>query len=437
MLEKYQSDAKNDSSAFSLACPKQVFALTYNDRMTVTQTRLLLILLLVSMAWLFSCAHQTATPTAISISTVTVTAPTAEIQTQGVTAKPAVTSTAQSGFTVADGSRPLTFPDDFGSHEDFRTEWWYYTGNLQQTPEGRHFGFELTIFRVGLLPPTAELPTDSEWYGHSVYFAHFALSDVEEDNFYAFERYSRPGPGLAGAQSDPYRVWLDDWNITALEPGVYRLQAAQADIALELMLTDEMGIILHGENGYSRKGDSVSNASYYYSQPRLRAEGFVQLHGVRYSVRGLAWKDHEFSTSVLDENQIGWDWFSLQFEDGRALMLYQLRERDGGTSTTSSGTFIAADKTTHVQHTDFGITVLEQWRSPHTGGMYPAAWEIRLKAPDCLLDVHPWMADQELNFSTVTYWEGAVRFEGTCTGAPVRGTGYVELTGYAGNMPLR
>ncbi len=340
------------------------------------------------------------------------------------------------GFLAADGSRPLTFPRDFGAHEDFRTEWWYYTGNLQ-TPEGRHFGFELTIFRVGLLPPTAELPTDSQWYDRSLYFAHFALSDIAAEHFYAFERYSRPGPGLAGAQSDPYRVWIEDWKIAEGVPGIYRLQAAQAEIALDLSLTDEMGVVLHGENGYSRKGESVTNASYYYSQPRLRADGSVRVEDVQYPVSGLAWKDHEFSTSVLDENQIGWDWFSLQFEDGPALMLFQLRERGGGTSASSSGTFVTPEGIPQpVQKTDFEITVLEEWRSPHTQGVYPATWEIQLNEPDCVLEVRPWMADQELNFPTVTYWEGAVRFEGVCNGVTARGNGYVELTGYTGNLPL-
>jgi predicted secreted hydrolase len=360
--------------------------------------------------------------------------PSAEVQVLDVTG---INTDIPPGFVAADGSRPLTFPEDFGAHEDFRTEWWYYTGNLQ-TPQGRHFGFELTIFRVGLLPPTVELPTDSKWYNHSLYFAHFAVSDIASERFYAFERYSRPGPGLAGAQADPYHVWLDDWNITESAPGVYRLQAAQADIALDLSLTDEMGVVLQGENGYSRGGENVSNAAYYYSQPRLRADGFVQMDGVQYTVSGLAWKDHEFSSGLLDKNQIGWDWFSLQFEDGPALMLFQLRERGGEISAFSSGTFIATDGIPQpVQKTDFEITVLDQWRSPHTQAMYPSAWEIRLNEPDCLLEVHPWMADQELNFPTVTYWEGAVHFEGTCNGTPARGNGYVELTGYAGNLPLR
>ncbi len=350
------------------------------------------------------------------------------------------------GFEVADGSRLLTFPEDFGAHPDFRTEWWYFTGNLD-TPDGRHFGFELTFFRVGLLPPTVELPSDSQWYDRDLYFAHFAVADISSKRFYAFERYSRPGPlaparsglgGLAGAQSDPYHVWLEDWSVTELKSGDYRLRASHAGMMLDLTLSDEMGIILHGENGYSRKGERIANASYYYSQPRLRADGFIKLDDNQYPVSGLAWKDHEFSTSLLDENQIGWDWFSLQFENGSILMLFQLRERDGEISLSSSGTFIAADGISQsLQNTDFEINVFDEWRSPHTGGLYPAGWEIQLVEPNCALEIYPWMADQEINFPAVTYWEGAVRFNADCNRVPVKGNGYVELTGYAGNLPLR
>lgn len=340
------------------------------------------------------------------------------------------------GFTVADGSRPLVFPADFGAHPDFRTEWWYYTGNLA-TPEGRRFGFQLTIFRVGLIPPVVTLPSDSAWYNHSLYFAHFAVSDISIDTFYAYERYSRPGPGLAGAQASPYRVWLEDWQIAETAPRTYRLQAAQGELRLDLTLTDEMGVILHGEAGYSRKGREPGNASYYYSQPRLRAEGALTVQGRTYPVSGLAWKDHEFSTGVLDEGQIGWDWFSLQFEDGRALMLFQLRQRDGGISPSSSATFIRADgSATLLSKADFDLSITRHWRSPRTGGEYPAGWQIRLSAPDCVLDIQPWMNDQEVHFPAVTYWEGAVRFTGQCEGAPVGGNGYIELTGYAGNLPL-
>ncbi|HLO27813.1 MAG TPA: lipocalin-like domain-containing protein [Anaerolineales bacterium] len=389
--------------------------------MIVSTCRLLFVLFVALTLLLTSCASPTV--------------PAAEVQVPDVAG---LNTNIPAGFTAVDGSRPLTFPEDFGAHEDFRTEWWYYTGNLQ-TPEGRHFGFELTIFRVGLVPPTVVLPTDSKWYNHSLYFAHFAISDIPNEHFYAFERYSRPGPGLAGAQADPFRIWLEDWNITEHAPGVYQLQAAQAQVKLDLTLTDEMGVVLQGVNGYSRGGENLSNAAYYYSQPRLRAQGSVQVDGVDYPVSGLAWNDHEFSSGGLDENQIGWDWFSLQFEDGRALMLFQLRERDGSISTASSGTFmVTRGDSKPMQNTDFQITVLDEWRSPHDRqGIYPAAWKIRLNEPDCLLEVHPWMADQEISFPEVTYWEGAVHFEGNCNGAPARGNGYVELTGYAGNLPLR
>jgi predicted secreted hydrolase len=390
-------------------------SLTYNFGMKLFRTRLFFILFVL----LSSCAP--------------LTTPSAEIQIPDVSG---ITENDPSGFAVANGSRQLTFPDDFGAHEEFRTEWWYYTGNLQ-TLEGRHFGFELTIFRVGLQPPTVELPADSEWYDHSVYFAHFAVSDIVGERFYAFERYSRPGPGLAGAQAAPYRVWIEDWSITEQGPAAYHLQAQQEDLSLDLTLTDEMGVVLHGENGYSRKGKDAANASYYYSQPRLLAEGSLEIEGVPYPVTGLAWKDHEFSTSVLDEDQIGWDWFSLQFEDGSALMLFQLRERDGQISDSSSGTFITANGTPQpMQNSDFDVTVLNQWQSPHTQGVYPAGWEIRLRGSDCLLHVSPWMADQEIHFPAVTYWEGAVHFEGTCGETPASGNGYIELTGYAGNLPL-
>ena len=368
------------------------------------------------------------------ISCAPATVPSAEVQVPQVAT---ISAEPPPGFAAADGSRALTFPEDFGPHEEFRAEWWYYTGNLQ-TPVGQHFGFELTVFRVGLLPPTTQLPTDSGWYDRSLYFAHFAVSDIANRRFYAFERYSRPGPGLAGAQANPYRIWIEDWNIREQAPDVYRLQATQTGITLDLTLVDEMGVVLHGSNGYSRKGEDVTNASYYYSQPRLRADGFVQVNGTQYPVTGLAWKDHEFSTSVLDQSQIGWDWFSLQFEDGRALMLFQLRERDGGTSPSSSGTFIHGNGGSQpLGKTDFEITVQDQWQSPQTQGVYPSAWEVKLNQPNCLLKLQPWMPDQELHFPTVTYWEGAVHFEGTCeNGESVRGNGYVELTGYTGTLPL-
>lgn len=331
-------------------------------------------------------------------------------------------------FAVADGSRAMRFPDDFGAHPAFRTEWWYYTGNLD-TPEGRHFGFELTIFRVTL----RTIPTPaSAWQDGQVYFAHFALSDVAAGAFHAFQRFSRPGPGLAGAQANPYRVWLEDWRITESAPRTYRLQAIQGDITLDLTLHDATGPVLHGEAGYSRKGADPANASYYYSQPRLEAAGTLHTAEGAFSVGGLAWMDHEFSTSALGADEIGWDWFALPFEDGAGLMLYRLRHADGSYSPYSAGTWIAADgRTQHLAAQDFSIRAQGTWRSPHTGGVYPAGWRVQVPAFGLDVQVQPWMADQELNLPPTAYWEGAVRMRGTHTG-----NGYVELTGYAGALPL-
>ncbi len=404
--------------------------------MIIYPRRLLFLLLISAMILLLSCAPVSTPSAEVQIPSVITTTQASQVQVPVVVTTTLVLPTIQPGFIAADGSHILNFPEDFGAHPDFRTEWWYYTGNLQ-TSQGRHFGFELTVFRVGLLPPTVELSNDSGWSARDIYFAHFAVSDIEGDHFYAFQRYSRPGPGLAGAQADPYHIWLEDWDISESTPGVYQLQAEQEEIILNLTLTDEMGIVLHGEDGYSRKGKNATNASYYYSQPRLHAEGVLELNGVQYPVSGLVWKDHEFSTSVLDENQIGWDWFSLQFEEGPALMLFQLRERNGAVSNSASGTFIAANGTSqHLQKSDFEITVRDEWLSPHTQGVYPASWEIRIHEPECLLQAEPWMADQEVNFPPITYWEGSVHFTGTCNGTSVSGNGYIELTGYAGNLPM-
>jgi predicted secreted hydrolase len=403
--------------------------------MLIISHRLLFLLFIASILLLLSCAPATTPSVEVQVPIVSATT-SAEVQAPVVTATTMVAPTIAPGFVAADGSHTLTFPADFGAHPDFRTEWWYYTGNLQ-TAQGRHFGFELTIFRVGLLPPTVTLPNDSDWSSRDLYFAHFAVSDIVSDRFYAFQRYSRPGPGLAGAQGDPYHVWLEDWNITEETPGIYRLQAEQGEIRLDVTLTDEMGVVLHGENGYSRKGRNATNASYYYSQPRLQAAASIQINGVQYAATGLVWNDHEFSTGVLDENQIGWDWFSLQFEQGPSLMLFQLRERGGGISDSASGTYIAAARTPqHLHRSDFEIATQAEWRSPHTQGVYPSSWEIQIHKPDCLLEVKPWMADQEVNFPPITYWEGAVQFIGSCDGAPVQGNGYIELTGYAGNLPM-
>jgi predicted secreted hydrolase len=336
-------------------------------------------------------------------------------------------------YLRAQGPADLEFPADHGPHLDYQTEWWYYTGNLV-TGNGQHFGYQLTFFRRALAPPAQRSERESAWAADQVYMAHFALTDVAGKSHRAFERFARGAAGLAGAQAAPYQVWLEDWQVEEVEPGVTRLRAAQEGLALDLVLVDRRGPIPHGQRGYSPKGSQPGNASYYYSLPRLQTSGTVQVADRVYTVSGLSWLDHEWSTGALVAGQVGWDWFSAQLDDGSEVMVFQLRREDGSIDPFSSGTYIAADGSTrHLGGDGFEIRVEDTWRSPHTRAIYPARWTVAVPAVDLTLQIEPRLADQELAIS-YAYWEGAVQVEGQRAGQAVRGHGYVELTGYAGSM---
>ena len=329
--------------------------------------------------------------------------------------------------------RDLAFPADHGPHLDYQTEWWYYTGNLV-ADEGQHFGYQLTFFRRALAPPDLRADRESAWAADQVYMAHFALTDVAGANYEAAERFARGAAGLAGAQAAPYHVWLEDWSVEEVEPGVTGMYAAQDDLTLDLVLVDGKGPILQGDRGYSPKGPQPGNASYYYSLTRLETSGSVQVGDTVYPVNGLSWMDHEWSTSALSADQVGWDWFSIQMDDGSELMVFQLRKEDGSIDPFSSGTFVAPDGSTRLLGQDeFEIQVEDTWRSPHTGATYPARWTVVVPVVDLVLAIEPHLADQELTLS-YAYWEGAVRVEGERAGQAVSGNGYVEMTGYAGSM---
>ena len=339
------------------------------------------------------------------------------------------------GFARAEGPRPFDFPTDHGSHPDYQTEWWYYTGNLRAA-DGRHFGYQLTFFRRALQPAANRADRASDWAAEQVYMAHFALTDVEAGDFHAFERFSRGAAGLAGASGSPYRVWLEGWSAEEVAPSVYRLRAAQDGLALDLTLADTKGPILQGDGGYSQKGPEPGNASYYVSLTRLETNGLVSVPDGRFDVAGLSWMDHEFGTSALSGGQIGWDWFSIQLDDDSELMLYHIRREDESIDPYSQGAYIAPDGIpVPLSHRagDYRIEVLGAWRSPRTGAEYPARWRIEVPGEGLRLRVEPWLADQELNVS-YAYWEGAVRVTGERDGRPVGGNGYVEMTGYAGSM---
>jgi len=337
------------------------------------------------------------------------------------------------GFQRAEAGQALEFPEDFGPHPDFQTEWWYYTGNLV-TESGRRFGYQLTFFRRALVPQQAKVERLSSWAADQVYMAHFALSDISGGEHYSAERFSRGSIGLAGAAVEPYEVWLEDWRVHEQAPGVYALSAKQDGYVLDLILRDEKGPVFHGDLGYSQKGSDPRNASFYYSQTRLASSGEIKLMDETYVVAGLSWKDHEYSTSALTTGQVGWDWFSIQLDDGFDLMVFQIRRADGSIDPYSSGTFVAPDGKTHpLGVNDFEIRVNETWRSPDTGAVYPAEWTILVPDYELELLVVPLIADQELHVSYI-YWEGAVGVQGQREGNPVAGDGYVELTGYAESM---
>lgn len=344
------------------------------------------------------------------------------------------------GFARATEPNAMQFPRDLGPHDDYQTEWWYYTGNLQ-TEGGRRFGYQLTFFRRALAPPAgsgkSEVGSATEWRTNQVYLAHFALSDIDGEAFYFDEQFARGAAGLAGAQAQPYRVWLEEWEAVEVAPGVVRLVAETEDVALDLVLTQTLPPILHGDRGLSAKGPTPGNASYYYSFVQQETAGTVRVGAEQFEVTGLSWKDHEYSTSALEQGAVGWDWFSLQFDNGGALMFFQIRREDGTIQAESSGTLVYPDgSTVHVPLSEWELEVTSTWTSPETEAVYPAAWRLRLPGLDLELEGRALLADQELRLSTV-YWEGAVSFSGSWEGQPVSATGYVEMTGYYETMEGR
>jgi len=341
--------------------------------------------------------------------------------------------TTSDAFARATVPGAVNFPRDLGPHEDYQTEWWYYTGNLQ-TEDGRDFGYQFTIFRRAI-QPMSEIPqvdNPSTWRSNQIYLAHFTVSDMGGDEFHVAERFSRGGAELAGAQAQPYYVWLEDWSVTEVEPGTVRIQADTEDVSLDLTLVETMPPVLHGDGGLSQKGPEPGNASYYYSIVRQATSGELVIGEETFQVDGLSWKDHEYSTSALSPGSVGWDWFSLQLDDGSALMLFQIRRDDGSIEPYSSASFISNDGALQtLGHEEWQLDVLDTWTSPHSGGEYPAHWRLRIPSIALDLEGRPMMADQELNVSTI-YWEGASEFSGTLSGEPVTARGYVEMTGYAG-----
>ena len=363
--------------------------------------------------------------------------------------------TDREGFARAKAPQPFTFPADHGPHPAFRTEWWYFTGIVHgrgAAGSARRFGYQFTIFRQAL---TAHRPSrDSAWATREVYMAHLAVSDLDGNpghpRFHAFQRFSRDGLALAGAQVSPFAVWVDSWRMESTRhqaPPVddifpLRLQARQSapphdaalspdptGVAIDFSIGAGRGPVLQGDHGWSVKGAGAGNASFYYSCTRLPTRGRLTIGTEIIDVEGTSWLDREWSTSALDPDVMGWDWAGAHLDDGRDLMFYRLRTRSGGVAPASRVTLIDRDGATRSFAPEaFALTPIGQWSSPDGNARYPAGFRLRIPVAAVDLTLRPLMADQELRLA-VRYWEGAVAVQGTSGGDPLSGTGYLELTG--------
>jgi predicted secreted hydrolase len=322
------------------------------------------------------------------------------------------------------------FPRDHFNHPEFRTEWWYYTGNLQ-SQEGRRFGFELTFFRHNV---SRDEPKNV-WDIGDVWLAHFALSDISGQRFLHTQRLNRSGRGLAGADLNTRRVWNGNWFVQWRDDGRQRLEAVAEQFRIALDLRPLKQPVIHGLNGVSQKAEGPGRASHYVSFTRIQTSGVITIEGREFTVEGLSWMDHEFFTHQLEPEQTGWDWLSLQFTDGTELMLFRLRRQDGSVDRFSAGTFVDSDgRTRHLTARDFTMTPgARKWKN------YPIEWTVHVPALEIAASLTTRLPQQELTTrmrGMTAYWEGAMEVSGTRAGRPLTGHGYLEMTGYAGAVRL-
>jgi predicted secreted hydrolase len=325
-------------------------------------------------------------------------------------------------YREAAGGYHYAFPRDHFEHPDFRTEWWYYTGNLRDSG-GRRFGFELVFFRQGQRRGATE--NRSAWRIDDLYMAHLALTDIENKKFYKSQRLNRAGPGIAGARFSEQRAWNGNWS-ARWEGGNQVLEAMADEFHFRLELKPIKPPVIHGVGGISQKSAGAGKASHYVSLPRLAVSGELVAGAEKHAVTGNAWMDHEWFTSQLADDQIGWDWFSAQLDNQTELMLFQFRRKDGSIDPYSAGTYIDAQgRPRHLAHDEFSLVPLRRWKR------YPVEWQIHVPSLGLSLEAKAAVDDQELDDKTgPVYWEGAVMYSGSATGV-----GYLEMTGY--DKPVR
>ncbi|MEO7493700.1 MAG: carotenoid 1,2-hydratase [Massilia sp.] len=327
--------------------------------------------------------------------------------------------------------RALSFPADFGAHPAFRTEWWYVTGWLK-TADGKPLGFQVTFFRsatgAGAANPSAFAP-------RQLVIGHAALSDPALGKLVHDQRSAREGFGLAYAKPGNTDIKLDDWRMVRGANGQYTVSVKSKELTLELTLAPSQPVMPQGAGGYSRKGPSAANASYYYSEPQLKVSGSAGRAGQPAArVEGSAWFDHEWSSEALDPAASGWDWIGANLDDGSALMAFQIRSKQGGKLWAHAALRERSGKVTQFEPDQVNFTPQAHWKSPRTNAVYPVA--TLLVTGSTRWQIKPLQDDQELDSRRSTgavYWEGAVTI--SRDGAPA-GAGYLEMTGYGQPMRL-
>ena len=346
-------------------------------------------------------------------------------------------------WKVASPDYRWSFPEDHWAHRAYRTEWWYFTGHLAERndPE-RRFGYQFTLFRIGLLTERPDF--DSNWTTDSLIMGHAAVTDPQRGEHRFSELLFRetpllgqftlfPDPRIAWAHGPvgTSEKWTLDWNARSFD---FAMSDDRQGMAFELTTQPLKHLVLQGPNGFSRKGDEPGAASLYYSFTRLATEGTLRVDGESLEVRGESWMDKEFSSSQLAEEQQGWDWFSLQLDDGRDLMIYVLRA-ENGTPDFAQATLVTSDGRTRYLGTDaWSVVATNSWKSAASGAIYPSRWTINVPEEDLSIDVRPVLSDQENRSRLpggVYYWEGAVDL--LDASGDRMGQGYVELTGYGEN----
>ncbi len=335
------------------------------------------------------------------------------------------------GWQLAEPGWEYEYPRDHHAHRNFKTEWWYFTGNLTDTRGGR-FGYELTFFRQGIRAPDERGGTTSRFIIDDLKFAHFTITDVSGKKFFFYQKTSRGSFGEAGFDRGSEIAWIDSWNLRMNADGSFDLAADASEAKIDFHVVPAKAPVIHGNGGISQKAAGAGHASHYYSITRLATTGELTMRSERFSVRGESWFDHEWATNQLAPEQSGWNWVSAQFDDGSELMLYEMRLTNGGIDPVSSGTFVRADgSSVGLTSADFKMRATQFWKSSATRADYPVAWQIEIPKLQLQFRIEPVLQDQELVFTPLIYWEGAFDLVGDRAGKKVHGHGYLELTGYA------